>query len=143
LKTYTYPDGGFIILANNLTTGVLDGTFVILDVHWRRQDFPQGKAAAVDYILDLAGPHRITLDISAANLTAERYHFQGWPAWNVRGLWHREDAYGNLARTAPLDWVIFRCPGSDWLWTILITTNSDQHMDDLNLIRDSFTCAIE
>ena len=143
LKTYSYEDGGYLILANNLTTGVLDSTFVILDVHWRDQDMSEDAKAAVDYVLDLAGPHRITLDISADDLAAEQTNFQGKPAWHVSGLWHRQDALGNPARTAPLDWMVFGCPGSDHLWAILITTNSEHHMDDLESIRGSFACVSE
>jgi len=140
LKTYTYADGAYVILANNLTSGEIDSSFVILDVHWRQLDLPEDEAAAVNYVLELAGPHRITLEIPAAALTAERDSFQGWPAWHVTGSWNRENVFGNPARNAPLDWMIFRCPGSDRLWTILITTNSIHHLDDLQSIRETFTC---
>ena len=140
LKTYSYADGGYVILANNLTIGEIDNSFVILDVHWRQQDFPEDAAAAVDYVLDLAGPHRITLDIPAATLTAERVNFQGWPAWQVTGWWHPNNTLGDPGRSAPLVWMIFRCPGSDQLWTILITTNMVQYLDDLQSIRETFAC---
>jgi hypothetical protein len=143
LKTYSYADGGYVILANNLTSGEIDSSFVILDVHWRQLDFPQDEAAAVDYVLNLAGPHRITLDLPPTALRAERDNFQGWPAWHVTGLWYRENAFGNPARSAPLDWMISRCPGSNQLWTVLITTNSLQHMDDLQSIRETFDCIAE
>ena len=140
LKTYTYSNGGYVILANNLTSGEIDSSFVILDVHWRKMDFPQDEAAAVNYAMNLAGPHRITLDIPAAAMTAKLDDFQGWPAWYVTGMWHRKNAFGDPARSAPLDWIVFSCPGSDWLWTILITTNTEQHLDDLQSIRETFAC---
>ena len=103
-------------------------------------DFPQDEAAAVNYALDLAGPHRITLDIPPTALTAERDNFQGWPAWHVTGWWYPENAFGNSGHSAPLDWIVFRCPGSDQLWTILITTNTVQYLDDLQSIRETFAC---
>lgn len=140
LKTYTYANGGYVILANNLTSAEINNSFVILDVHWRQLDFPQDEAAAVDYVLNLAGPHRITLEIPTTALTAERDNFQGWPTWHVTGWWYPENALGNPGRSAPLDWIIFRCPGSDRLWTILITTNTVQHLDDLQSIRETFAC---
>jgi len=140
LKTYPYKNGGYVILANNLTVGQIDNSFVILDVHWRQMDLPQDQAAAVDYALNLAGPHGITLDIPTSAVMAERTHFQGWPGWHVTSRWERENAFGNPARSASLDWMIFRCPGSDWLWTILITTNTEEHLDDLRSIRESFAC---
>jgi hypothetical protein len=141
LKTYSYDDGGYVILANNLTPGAVNNSFVILDVHWRQQDLPQDEAAAIDYALDLAGPHRITLDTPTSAVTAERDNFQGWPAWHVTSWWPTQNALGNPSRRAPLDWMIFRCPGSDWLWTVLITTNSGQHMADLQSIRETFACS--
>ena len=75
LKTYTYEDGGYVILANNLTTGVIDGDFVILDVHWRQQDFPEEESAAIEGGLKGAGPHRSTCEwpraaLMAANVTS-------------------------------------------------------------------------
>ena len=33
LKTYSYANGGYVILANNLTLGEINNSFVILDVH--------------------------------------------------------------------------------------------------------------
>jgi hypothetical protein len=140
LKTYDYADGGYVILANNLAPGTINNAFVILDVHWRKQEFPQDEAAAIDYALSLAGPHRITLDIPASAVAAEQDELQGWPAWRVTGWWPTENALGNPQNRAPLDWLVFRCPGSDWLWTILVTTNSPQHVDDLLSIRETFAC---
>jgi len=140
LKTYAYENGGYVILANNLTSAELNNSFVILDVHWRQMDFPQDEAAAVNYVLNLAGPHRITLDIPATALAAERDNFQGEAAWHVTGWWKPSNALGNPGRDAPLDWIIFHCPGSDWLWTILITTNTVQYLDDLQSIRKTFEC---
>jgi len=143
LKTYPYENGGFVILANNLTSAEINNSFVILDVHWQEIGFPQDEVDAANYVLDLVGPHRITLDIPTSSLVAEREKFQGWPAWHVTGSWTPNNALGNPGDGAPLDWLIFYCPDSDWLWTVLITTNAVQYMDDLQLIRESFECYFE
>jgi hypothetical protein len=80
LKTYPYEKGGFVIFANNLTLGEINTIFVILNVHWQDAKFPNDEAAAVNYVLDLAGPHQITLDIPTSSLEAEKTKFQGWLA---------------------------------------------------------------
>ena len=141
LKTYSYENGGYVILANNLTSAEINNSFVILDVHWRQMDFPKDEISAVNYVLNLAGPHRITLDISTTDLVAEQDNFRGWPTWHVTGWWNPSNALRNPGQAAPLDWVIFHCPGSEWLWTILITTNEMEHLDDLKSIRETFECS--
>jgi hypothetical protein len=141
LKTYSYENGGYVILANNITTTQINNTFVILDVHWRQTDFPENTASATDYVLQLAGPHRISLDISPADLEVKKDTFLGAPAWHVSGYWKQDNALGDPRPDAPLDWMIFQCPGSETVWTILITTNDIKYLDDLQLIRDSFSCS--
>jgi len=141
LKTYSYENGGYVILANNLTSAAINRAFVILDVHWQQLDFPKDEISAVNHVLDLAGPHRITLDISTTDLVAEQDKFRGWPAWHVTGQGNPNNVLGNSGNAYPLDWVIFRCPGSEWLWTILITTNAMEYQDDLKSIRETFECS--
>jgi hypothetical protein len=141
LKTYAYEDGGYVILANNLTTTQINNTFIILDIHWRRTNFPPDQASAAKYILGLAGPHRISLDISESDLVVDENSFLGSPAWHVTGYWERENVIGNPQPDAPLDWMVFNCPGSEEVWTILITTNDIKYLDDLKTIRESFKCS--
>lgn len=141
LKTYTYENGGYVILAGNPSSPELSLSFVIMDVHWRQMEFPRDGISAKNYVLDLAGPHRITLGISTDDLVAEQGNFRGWPAWKVTGWWNPSSSPGNPVREAPLDWVVFHCPGSEWLWTILITTNEMELLDDLQSIRETFECS--
>lgn len=143
LKTYSYGNGGYVILANNLTTGQINNSFVILDVHWRELAFPGDAAAAADYVLNLAGPHRISLDLSPADLAVEPGSLLGSQSWQVIGWWNPGNALGNPRPPAPLDWRIFQCPGSATVWTILVTTNEIEYLDDLRSIRDSFECPSE
>jgi len=141
LKTYSYENGGYVILANNLTSAVVDRAFVILDVHWQQLDFPQDEISAASHVLEIAGPHRISLDISMKDLVAEKDYFQGWPAWYVTGRGNSDNVLGNSGTPYHLNWVIFHCPESELLWTILITTNAMEYQDDLILIRDTFECS--
>lgn len=141
LKTYDYEDGGYVILANNITTTQFSNTFVILDVHWRQNDFPENADGATEYVLQLAGPHRISLDISPADLEVERDTFLESPAWHVTGSWIQNNALGEPRPPSPLDWILFQCPGSDTIWTILVTTNDINYLADLKAIRGSFKCS--
>jgi len=141
LKTYSYENGGYVILANNFTSAAINRAFVILDVHWQQLDFPKDEISAVAHVLDLAGPHRISLDISTTDLEAEKDNFREWPAWYVTGQGDPDNVLGISGAAYPLDWVIFHCPGSEWLWTILITTNASEYQDDLKLIRETFECS--
>ena len=143
LKTYSYDNGGYLILANNLTSGGINNSFVILDVHWRKEQFPSDEDEAVDYITNLAGPHGITLDLSQKDLIAEKARFNTWPSWHVTGTWEQSDAYGNPRPDVLLDWIVFNCPESEWLWTVLITTNMKDYFGELNLIRESFDCSVD
>jgi hypothetical protein len=143
LKTYSYDDGGYVILANNLTTTQINNTFIILDIHWRRTDFPPDQSSAAKYVLNLAGPHRVSLDITEPDLLVQEETFLGSQAWHVTGYWKQDNAIGNPQPDAPLDWIIFNCPGSEKVWTILITTNDIEYLDDLKSIRKSFGCSME
>jgi hypothetical protein len=141
LKTYTYENGGYVILANNLTTTQINNTFIILDIHWRQTGFPLDQASAAKYVLNLAGPHRVSLNIADSDLTVQEDSFLGSQAWHVTGYWKRENAIGSPQPDAPLDWIIFNCPGSEKVWTVLITTNDIEYLDDLRSIRESFECS--
>lgn len=143
LKSYSYENGGYVILAHNLTTTQINNSFVILDVHWREMDFPPDPSSAANYALDLAGPHRISLDLSAADLIAEPDTFLGSQSWHVTGWWNPANSLGNPRPDSPLDWMIFHCPGSKTVWTILLTTNEVKYLDDLKQIRKSFECSLD
>ncbi|MBU0496104.1 MAG: hypothetical protein KKA73_01760 [Chloroflexi bacterium] len=144
IKYWPYDDGngGMVILANQLPYGGVNGHFVVLDVHWRHDDWPADEAAAADYICSLYGPHHQKQDYDPIIQTIEMTTLRGTPAWIVTGQWQRGNAFA--ARTPDLiEWLILRCPNgeSDWLWTILINTDDAAHLDDLRVIRDTFECA--
>jgi hypothetical protein len=141
-KYWPYKDGGYVILANNFFRGGTYNHFVMLDVHWRRADLID-EAAAVAYVQNLAGPHGKTMDIPATNLVTEPVSFRGWPAWRVNGHWESTPANGNPPPGGLVEWMVFSCPGSDWLWTVVIATNDEESsMDDLRTLRETFECPV-
>jgi hypothetical protein len=39
--------------------------------------------------------------------------------------------------------MVFSCPGSDWLWTVVIATNDEEYyMDGLRTLRETFECPV-
>jgi hypothetical protein len=140
-KYWPYEDGGYVILANNFFRGGTYGYFVMLDVHWRHADLPTDEAAAIAYVQSLAGPHGKTMDIPATNLVMESASFRGWPAWRVTGYWESTPSNGNPPPGGLVEWMVFPCPGSDWLWTVAIATNDAMCMDDLRTLRETFECS--
>jgi len=111
-----------------------------LDIHWRPADFPSDAFAAVTYVQNLAGPHGMTVEIT--DLVAEQTTFQDRPAWYVKGQWKEPEV--GVARPGtshcPAEWLIFECPESDWLWTLLITANKGVNMEKLRTLRGMFKC---
>lgn len=142
IKYWPYDDGngGMVILANSFPQGGLATRFVILDVHWRQDPWPADEAAAAAYVAGLYGPHHQKLNYTPTILTVESTTFRGWPAWFLTGRWGRGEAYG-LRPEDLIEWTVFRCPGSDWLWTILVDTSDSDYLDDLRAVRDTFECA--
>jgi len=140
-KYWPYEDGGYVILANNFFRGGTYNHFVMLDVHWRHADLPSDEAAAVACVRSLAGPHGKTMDIPTANLATERVTFRGWPAWRVNGHWESTLSNGNPPPGGLVEWMVFLCPGSNWLWTVVIATNDAMYMDDLRTLRETFECS--
>lgn len=140
-KYHPYHDenGGLVLLANTRLDQSHEN-FVILDVHWRHADFPEDGAAAIAYVGSLAGPHLMTLDIPGQDLATSRATFQGRPAWRVTGRWKSTTMNDNPPPGGLIEWMVFRCPGTDWLWALVIATNQKMHMGDLRALRDTFEC---
>jgi hypothetical protein len=114
-----------------------------LDVHWQRADFPADEATASAYARDLIVSFQGDWErVPSPNLVAERTTFQGQPAWHVVGQWG--SSYGVAKGTfgGPMEWTIFRCPESEWLWTLIIYTGNEPElsMDNLRAARQTFEC---
>jgi hypothetical protein len=58
----------------------------------------------------------------------------------VTGQWKRFYEIDSVRLGGPIEWMIFRCPDSEWLWTIVTATNETAFLDDLWALRETFEC---
>jgi hypothetical protein len=137
----SYEDGGGYVLLDNYRYETVKVTFATLDVHWGPADFPTDAAAAIARIQDLAGPYRQDPETPTTELEAESTLFQDRPAWRVTGRWKAFYAPNPTVRY-PVEWTIFRCPDSDWLWTLAIYAEKTAYMDHLREVRGTFECPL-
>jgi len=138
-RDHRYEDGsGFVILEYHCA-----GTSHILaelDVHWQHADWPADKATAIAHAQRLSPPMYHDPDQPNIKLAAEQTTFQGRPAWRVTGWWRFTWESAGALGDGPIEWIIFRCPGSDWLWTIAISTNETAYLDYLRTLQGTFEC---
>jgi hypothetical protein len=141
LEDWPYGDGGGYVILDNYRYNKASATFADLDVHWRQADFPTDKDAATAHVQSLASLYRQDPGTPVMGLAAEPATFQSRPAWRVTGQWKALNASRPTARY-PVEWVVFRCPDSDWLWTLVISTDNATYMNDLRAVRETFECPI-
>ncbi|MBU0492618.1 MAG: hypothetical protein KKA73_11500 [Chloroflexi bacterium] len=124
-----YEDGsGWVIISNNCH-GIVN-----MEIHWRRADFPADEAAAIAHAQYLADSAQSDLTrIPDPGLVAEQMTFKGYDTWHVTGRWKSTRESTGLIRKGPIEWMIFRCPNSDWLWTLVILTSSEKVYMDASL----------
>lgn len=135
----SYEDGGGYVILSNYRNNPTTVVTVALDVHWRRAGFPSDETAAITHVRSLAPLERQAPDIPSEILAVETSAFQGRPAWRVTGQWrHRNRAAS--ASPCPIEWLIFACPGSGWLWSLAVSADDAQYMDDLRVLRETFEC---
>ncbi len=140
-EDWHYEDGGGYVVLDNYrynTTGI---TCAGLDVHWRRGDFPTDEAAAIARVQSLAALSHQDPDAPITDLAAELVTFQEWLAWRVTGQW-KEAHVAQSASSHAAEWLIFCCPGSDWLWAIAISANEAVYMSYLRTVRHTFECPV-
>ncbi|MBU0492621.1 MAG: FixH family protein [Chloroflexi bacterium] len=135
-KTGQHEDGSGYVLMYNGCHGRVN-----LDVHWQHAAFPADEASAIACarsLLDVA-QHEEDYGVGLEpNLLAERITFQGRLVWRVVG---RSKTTHGKVRGGPIEWLIFQCPGSELLWTIIISTsNEPAYMDHLRALRETFQC---
>jgi hypothetical protein len=136
-RTQRYEDGSGFVFMYNASHGQIN-----LDVHWQRADWPADAAAAEAHARDLLVSFQGTITRTPSqDLRVEQTTFQGQPAWLVRGQWSNPTGETRLGG-GPIEWMIFRCPGSDWLWTIVTcaANESAPYMDSLRTVRATFEC---
>lgn len=139
-RDWVYDDGsGFVLLEFHcLGTG---HDLVDLDVHWQHADLPADEAAAIAHAQALPPPVYHPPGVPNTDMAAERTTFQGRPAWRVTGHWQSiirsDEPQGSKF---PIEWVILNCPDSEWLWSLVISTNEPSYMDYLRSLRETFEC---
>jgi len=141
-RDHVYEDGsGFVILeyhcigASNILAEV--------DVHWQRADFPADEAAAIAFTQRLSPPMYHDPDVPNTNLIAERITFRGRSAWRVTGQWRFTWESAGALGDGLIEWTVLQRPGSDWLWTIVVSTNESAYLDCLRRIQETFECPIK
>jgi hypothetical protein len=138
-EDWYYEDGGGYVVLDNYRYNATGVTFAEVDVHWRHGDFPTDEAAAIAHLQSLAGPNHQDHDTPITDLTAEATTFQDRSAWHVTGQW--KEAYtAKSASSRSAEWLIFGCPGSDWVWTLVISADNAAHINYLRTIRWTFEC---
>jgi hypothetical protein len=134
-------DGSGFVLLDNYRYGAVGVTFATLEVHWLSQDFPMdvSSALAVAKGPAAAGLHHQEPDAPLTEMSAQTAEFQGRPAWLVAG--QGSEFYVSASAGAyPIEWLIFECPGSDWLWSLVIAADEGDYIDHLRTVRNTFEC---
>jgi hypothetical protein len=140
-EDWVRQDGSGYVILDNYRYGAIGVAFAALEVHWRQATFPTDGAGAIALALSLAkdGLHHQDPTTPLAAATAKRTEFQGRYAWEV--VAEGTEAY--VARAGAgyvVEWLTFRCPGSGWLWSLVLSTDHEPWMDHLRVMRESFEC---
>lgn len=134
-------DGSGYVILDNYRYNAVGVTFATLEVHWGHAAFPADGAAAAAWAQSLAatGLHHQEPETPLLALTASRTVFQGYPAWQVAGQ-GMEYYVAEAAAAYPVECLIITCPGSDWLWSLVLSTDHEPWMDHLRAVRETFEC---
>jgi len=140
-EDWVKQDGSGYVILDNYRYGAIGVAFAALEVHWRQAAFPTDGAGAIALAPSLAedGLHHQDPATPLTAATAKKAEFQGREAWQV--LAEGTEAYvAKAAAGYAVEWLTFRCPGSDWLWSLVLSTDHAPWMDHLRAMRDSFEC---
>ncbi len=134
-------DGSGLVILDNYRYGTVGVTFATLEVHWLDQRYPANPEEAVIVAEESAelGLHHQEPEAPLTALSAQDSEFQGRPAWIIRGE-GSEFYVSGAAGAYPVEWLIFECPGSDWLWSLVIAADEVEYLDHLRTVRNSFVC---
>ncbi len=134
-------DGSGYVILDNYRYDALGVTFAALEIHWRHAEYPADAATAIALARSLAesGLHHQDPDTPVTKLTAEATTYQGRPAWHVLGR-GSEYYVSKAAAEYPVEWLIFQCSGSDWLWSLVLSTDKEDYMDHLWAVQQTFEC---
>lgn len=134
-------DGSGYVVLDNYRYAALGVTFATLEVHWQQKEFPADGKAAMAHAEKLAGSglHHQDPEIPITKKTAKKITFQDRPAWQVLGL-GSEFYVSKSAAEYPVEWLIFECPGREWLWSLVIAADEMGYMNHLRSVRETFEC---
>jgi hypothetical protein len=134
-------DGGGLVILDNYRYGTVGVTFATLEVHWLDQCYPVDEENAISVAEGSAqvGLHHQEPGAPLTAMSAQASGFQGRPAWLITG--EGSEYYVSGAGAAyPIEWLIFECPGSDWLWSLVIAADEGDYLDHLRAVRSTFEC---
>jgi hypothetical protein len=140
-EDWVNEDGSGYVILDNYRYTTIGVTFAALEIHWRHVEFPVDEATAIDYAQSLVntGLHHQDPDTPITNLTAKMVSFQSRSAWQVLGRGN-EYYVSKAASDYPVEWLILQCPGSDWLWSLVISTDDEVYVNHLRAVRETFEC---
>jgi hypothetical protein len=140
-EDWLYEDGSGYVILDNYRYNTIGVTFATLEVHWRHVEFPVDGEAAITHAQNLsgAGLHHQEPDAPLTQLTVKTITFQGQPAWQVLGQ-GQEFYVSKAAAEYPVELMIFQCPDSDWLWSLVIATDREAYMNHLRTVQQTFEC---
>lgn len=134
-------DGSGLVILDNYRYGTVGVTFATLEVHWLDQTYPVDEEHAISVAAESseAGLHHQEPEAPLMAMSAQASEFQGRPAWLITG--EGTEYYVSGAGAAyPIEWLIFGCPGSDWLWSLVIAADESEYQDHLRAVRSTFEC---
>lgn len=140
-EDWHYENGGGYVVFDNYRYTTIGVTFSDLDIHWRHGDLPADEAAVMTHVQNLAGPNHQEPDTPITDMVVKSTTFQGRGAWHVAGQW-REAYVAQSGSLRPAEWLIFRCPGSEWLWTLVISADKAEYMTYLRTLQETFECPV-
>lgn len=140
-EDWQHDDGSGYVILDNYRYIAIGITFATLEVHWQDAAFPSSEATAIARAQSLVGPglHHQEPGIPLSDLSAQMVEFQALRAWQVFG--HGQEYYvSKAAAEYPIEFMIFECPGSDRLWSLVTATDREAYMNHLRAIRQTFEC---
>lgn len=140
-EDWVFEDGSGYVILDNYRYEMAGVTFAAIEVHWLYEDFPVGEGSTISMAEDVAGRglHHQADDAGLDIQSVERTTFHGLPAWRVIGE-GVEEHVAWAAAGYPVEWLIFQCSGSDFVWIMLLSSDNVGHLHQLRALQDTFEC---
>jgi hypothetical protein len=140
-EDWLYEDGSGYVILDNYRYNAGGVTFVTLEIHWRHAEFPVDEATAIAHVQSLveSGLHHQEPDTYLTQLSSQMVTFQDRPTWQVVGR-GQEFYVSQAAAGYPVEYIVFQCPSSEWLWSLVIATDRETYVNHLRTVRQTFEC---